>query len=73
MTSEGRSVDVGAHLRDGEDTSELLERCLEAGVLLTPGASSGEAYATWVRLCFTSVPPDELQEALDRIAPIVGR
>jgi N-succinyldiaminopimelate aminotransferase len=65
--------DVASRLKDGEDTIGLLERCLDAGVLLTPGASSGEAYASWVRLCFTSVPPDELQEALGRIAPIVGR
>lgn len=65
--------DVSAHLRDGEDTIGLLERCLDAGVLLTPGAASGKDYASWVRLCFTTVPPDELQEALDRIRPILGR
>jgi len=65
--------DVSDRLRDGEDTIGLLERCLDAGVLLTPGAASGEHYEGWVRLCFTSVPPDQLARALDAIAPIVGR
>lgn len=65
--------DVAGKLREGEDTLGLLERCLDAGVLLTPGAASGKDYANWVRLCFTSVAPEELQEALDLLAPIVGR
>lgn len=65
--------DVTAQLRDGEDTLGLLERCLDAGVLLTPGTASGKDYANWVRLCFTSVPIAELEDALERIAPIVGR
>ncbi|MCB9592464.1 MAG: pyridoxal phosphate-dependent aminotransferase [Sandaracinaceae bacterium] len=65
--------DVSARLREGEDTVGLLERCLEAGVLLTPGAASGKDYGSWVRLCFTSVPLDQLEDALDRLAPIVGR
>ena len=65
--------DVSSRLRAGEDTLGLLERCLEAGVLLTPGAASGTDYGSWVRLCFTSVPPADLEDALGRIAPIVGR
>jgi N-succinyldiaminopimelate aminotransferase len=65
--------DVRDRLRSGEDTIDLLERCLAAGVLLTPGAASGKDYASWVRLCFTSVPPDDLAVALERLAPIVGR
>lgn len=65
--------DVSERLLPGEDTVDLLERCLAAGVLLTPGAASGKDYASWVRLCFTSVPPDDLAVALERLAPIVGR
>jgi N-succinyldiaminopimelate aminotransferase len=65
--------DVSARLAPGEDTIGLLERCLAAGVLLTPGAASGQDYGEWVRLCFTSVPPDELAIALERLAPILGR
>lgn len=66
-------IDVRAALREGEDTLGLLERCLDAGVLLTPGAACGRDYADWVRLCFTSVPPEELAEALGRLAPILAR
>lgn len=65
--------DVTPNLRDGEDCLGLLERCLDVGVLLTPGAACGEHYADWVRLCFTSVPPAQLQEALELLKPIVGR
>lgn len=65
--------DVADKLREGEDTLGLLERCLDAGVLLTPGSASGKDYASWVRLCFTSVPIAELEDALVRLAPIVGR
>lgn len=55
------------------DTSALpfLERALDAGVLLTPGSACGEAYQNWVRLCFTSVPIDELRAALEKLAPIL--
>jgi len=58
---------------DGAETSDpLLLRCADEGVLLTPGAASGDAYPTWVRLCFTSVPPDALAEALTRLERVLG-
>jgi N-succinyldiaminopimelate aminotransferase len=66
-------VDARPVLREGEDVLGLLERCLEAGVLLTPGSASGDDYADWVRVCFTSVPPHELREALALLAPILAR
>lgn len=64
--------DASPHFREGEDTLGFLERCLEAGVLMTPGAACGGDYLDWVRLCFTSVPPDELEEALARLATVLG-
>jgi N-succinyldiaminopimelate aminotransferase len=64
--------DAGPHLREGEDVMGFLERCLEAGVLLTPGIASGAAYARWVRLCYTSVPPHELDDALERLARVLS-
>ena len=64
-------MDVSAQLEPGEkDCSAFLERCAERGVLLTPGSSCGADYATWVRLCFTSVPPAELEAALGKLAPL---
>lgn len=52
------------YLREGEQTADLLQRCMDAGVMLTPGTSSGEAFGDWLRICFTSVPQRELEEAL---------
>jgi N-succinyldiaminopimelate aminotransferase len=46
----------------------LLEDCFEQGVLVAPGASSGSDYADWIRLCYTSVPPDAAVEAARRLA-----
>lgn len=50
----------------------FLRRCLDAGVLLTPGAASGKDYESWARLCFTAIPPAELEDALGRLAPLLG-
>ena len=66
-------VDVRPHRREGEDTLAFLTRCLEAGVLLTPGSACGRDYEGWVRVCFTSVPPDALDDALSRLRPLFGR
>lgn len=64
-------IDVSALLEAGaKDCSALLERCADQGVLLTPGSSCGADYATWVRLCFTSVPPARLEAALAKLAPL---
>ena len=64
-------ADVGPRLAPGdEDCMPFLERCADQGVLLTPGAACGEHYPRWVRLCFTAVPPAQLDEALERLAPL---
>ena len=46
----------------------LLSDCFEDGVLVAPGGSGGDAYVSWIRLCFTSCPPDETAEAVRRLA-----
>ncbi len=57
--------DTKPYLREGETSSvPFLLRCLDAGVLLTPGSASGRDYERYARLCFTCVPPHELDEAL---------
>ncbi|MFK7984487.1 MAG: pyridoxal phosphate-dependent aminotransferase [Sandaracinaceae bacterium] len=66
-------VDVRPHRGAEEDTLAFLERCLDRGVLMTPGAACGAEYEGWVRVCFTSVPPDTLDEALSRLRPLFGR
>lgn len=64
--------DASRYFRDGEeDAMGFLGRCLDAGVLLTPGASCGQDYASWVRLCFTSVGPKDFDEALERLKSVL--
>ena len=64
--------DASRFLREGETLMGFLERCLDAGVLLTPGTASGRDYVTWARLCFTSVPPTDLDRALERLRAVLG-
>jgi N-succinyldiaminopimelate aminotransferase len=66
-------ANVEPYLRAGESTLGFLERCLDAGVLLTPGSASGTDYDRWVRVCFTSVKPADLTEALKRVKSVMGR
>jgi len=66
-------LDLSRHRRRGEeDALALLERIADAGVLLAPGVSFGHDYRDWARLCFTSVERPRLEEALDRIARVLG-
>jgi N-succinyldiaminopimelate aminotransferase len=58
-------MDVGAVIGEASDCMPFLERCIDAGVVLTPGLASGDAYATWVRVCFSSLPFDEFAQAVD--------
>ena len=46
----------------------FLEDCVEDGVALSPGASCGRDYVDWIRLCYTSAPPDEVQRAAEVLA-----
>jgi len=65
-------LDVSARL-DERGLWGFLEDCLEDGVLLAPGPSCGEAYAGWVRLCFTAAPPARVEDAVARVAKRLGR
>lgn len=56
--------DMRPFMRAGETLPDVLERCLEAGVMLTPGTACGTDFGSWGRLCFTTVPEPELVEAL---------
>lgn len=65
--------DASRHFRAGETLQGFLDRCLAAGVLLTPGTAAGSAYTTWVRLCYTAVPPADLDEALVCLAGVLAQ
>jgi aspartate/methionine/tyrosine aminotransferase len=51
----------------GKPLRVLLERAIDEGVLLAPGDGCGEAYASWARLCFTSVPRERLMLGVERL------
>lgn len=63
--------DLQPFARRSESAADVLDRCARAGVLLTPGAACGTAYASWARLCFTSVPEHELHAALDVLRDVL--
>jgi N-succinyldiaminopimelate aminotransferase len=64
--------DAKPWFRQGEGVHDFLRRCLDVGVLLTPGSASGTSYGSWVRLCYTVVPPAELDDALARLGRVLG-
>jgi len=49
----------------------LLESAIDEGVLLAPGEGCGEAYGSWARLCFTSVPRERLMLGVERLKKAV--
>ncbi|MBK6690807.1 MAG: hypothetical protein IPG50_01140 [Myxococcales bacterium] len=51
----------------GAPLTRLLEAAVEEGVLLTPGEAFGDAYRTWGRLCFTSVPLERTALGVSRL------
>jgi N-succinyldiaminopimelate aminotransferase len=65
--------DAEPHLQAGETLIAFLERCMDAGVMLTPGSASGKDFERWARLCFTAVPEAELAAALECLKPLLAR
>jgi N-succinyldiaminopimelate aminotransferase len=65
--------DLKPFLRPSETLTEVLERCLDGGVMLTPGTACGTDYGTWARLCFTTVPEAELEQALACLRAVLFR
>ena len=65
-------ADVAARL-DARGLAGFLEDAFEAGVLVAPGSSSGAAYGTWIRLCYSAVPPADAAAAVRRLAKVLGR
>ena len=56
----------------GRPLRVLLESAIDHGVLLAPGDGCGEAYSSWARLCFTSVPRDRLMLGVERLRRALG-
>ena len=64
-------LDVSSQL-DERGIEGFLADCFEAGVLVAPGGSSGTEYQTWVRLCYTAAPPEDVARAIERLAVRAG-
>jgi len=64
--------DLARFMAPGENAELVLERCVDAGVILTPGSACGKDYENWARLCFTVIPETELREALARLQQALG-
>lgn len=65
-------VDASAAL-DSRGLFGFLEDCASDGVALAPGSSSGAAYGSWVRLCYTAAPPEAVLAAVSAVAKRLGR
>lgn len=63
--------DLKPFLGPKQTATELLERCVDAGVMLTPGNACGAAFGDWARLCFTSVAEPELHDALSALRRVL--
>jgi aspartate/methionine/tyrosine aminotransferase len=64
-------LNVAEHL-DERGLAGFLEDCFNDGVLVAPGAASGSDYATWVRLCYTSAPLEDVRFAVAQLAKRIG-
>jgi len=63
-------IDLSARLA-GRPMQDLLERCIDEGVLLAPGGAFGAGFDEHVRLCFTGVPIDEVLEGVRRLSRVL--
>ena len=57
---------------EGEDSLPIIERILDEGISLAPAATFGADFKKFARLCYSSVPFDELKKAIDKINSIIS-
>ncbi|MFT5443732.1 MAG: aspartate/methionine/tyrosine aminotransferase [Myxococcota bacterium] len=60
-------LDVKSHL-DERGISGFLADCFEDGLLISPGQASGNDYGSFVRLCYTAMPPERVMQAAALLA-----
>lgn len=56
----------------GRPLDGLLERTIDAGVMVAPGAAMGEGYERHVRICFTGVPAPTVADGVARFVATVA-
>jgi len=65
-------VDAAGRL-DERGIDGFLADCFADGVVVSPGACSGSAYGSFVRICYTVLPPEAALEGITRLARRLGR
>jgi aspartate/methionine/tyrosine aminotransferase len=64
-------LDLRERCQDEAALLALLERCLDAGVSLTPGGAFGASFGRFARVCFTATPLERLEVGLRRVATVL--
>ena len=64
---------VWVTLPEGVDTYPLLRKAIDAGVVFIPGAafSHSDEPSNKLRLAFSAVPPEAIEEGVRRLAPVL--
>ena len=65
-------LDLRGSAADEAAALAFLERSLDRGVALAPGGAFGSRFGRFARLCYTAVPPAQLVEGLERLAPLLS-
>lgn len=55
------------------DCFELLDACLDEGVVFSPGVGFGAAYEKHARFCFTAMEPERLRRGAARLGEVIRR
>ncbi len=52
---------------NGRHCVDYVSELLREGVCIAPGEAFGKDFEGWARVCYTSVPPDQLELGIDRL------
>lgn len=58
---------------EGRDCFDLLDACLDQGIVFSPGVGFGQNYSAWGRFCFTAMSPEHLLRGTERLSEIIRR
>jgi aspartate/methionine/tyrosine aminotransferase len=58
---------------NGKDCFELLDACLDRGVVFAPGSGFGAAYPNHARFCFTAMNPEQMTRGCKNLADALTR
>ena len=62
-----------ADMLDEEGVDGLLLEAISRNLILAPGSSFGAQYSDWIRICFTSAPPDIVVRGTEILVDILEK